>query len=77
MVEYVSDFNKLNLADAIHSNKNTLRSWFPEHVVQLSLEEPRDKSVSAQVELPCTSVGVMPTIDKRLILESDSLWMRT
>lgn len=72
MDEYVSYLNKLNLANVIHSNKNTNCSWLPEHAVQLSLGEPGDKSVSTQAKLPCTSVGVMLNRDKRLILESDS-----
>lgn len=36
MDESVSYLNKLNLANVIHSNKNTRCSWFPEHAVQLS-----------------------------------------
>lgn len=76
MGEYVSDLNKLNLADVIQPNKNTRCSWFPEHAVRFSLEEPGDKSVSARAKLPSMPVGLMPSRDSHLILESESLQTR-
>lgn len=76
MDEYVSYLNKLNLANVIHSNKNTRCSWFPEYAVQLSPGEPGDKSVSTPAKLPCTSVGETLNRGKHLILESDSTQTR-